>query len=96
MRAQERGGYSAGDRTVDELPPPPLSVSVGERRPETMTLGAFRELTADVPDEWPIFLQVRHEDNDFTLAPTDGSVDVTNRTVEILDDTHVRRPMRPS
>ena len=58
--------------------------------PETMTMGEFRELTAEVPDDWPILLQVRHGDNDFTDAPADASVDLTNRAVEILDDTHVR------
>ena len=91
MTEKQRGGYSAGGRTVSELPPPPPSVSVRQSRPETMTMGEFRELTANVPDEWPIFLQVRHGDNDFTFAPTDASVDITNRTVDIADDTHIRR-----
>ena len=87
----EKGGYSAGGRTVAELPPPPPSVSVRKAGPQQMTMGEFRELTEDVPDEWPVELAVRHGDDDFTVAQTDASVDLTNRVVVISDDTHVRR-----
>ena len=86
----EKGGYSSGGRTVSELPPPPSSVTV-QRQPSRLTMGEFRELTADVPDGWPILLEVRRGDNDFTFAETDASVDLVNREVVISDDTHVRR-----
>ena len=92
MEMKERGGYSAGGRTVTELPAPPASVSVGKTCSQCrMTMGEFRELTADVPDDWPILLVSRHGDHDFTSAHTDAAIDLTGRAVEILDDTHVHR-----
>lgn len=56
-----------------------------------MTMGELRELTADVPDGWPVQLAVRHGADDFTFAETDASVDLTNRVVVISDDTHILR-----
>ncbi len=81
----ERGGYSAGSRTVSELPPPPPSVSVKKTGTQQMTMGEFRELTADVPDDWPMIYVVRTPPDDFEFYPADASVDGANRTVDIYD-----------
>lgn len=56
----------------------------------TLTMREFRELTSDVPDEWPLTLTVR-EGDDFTSAPADASVDLTGRCVEVANDAHVTR-----
>lgn len=82
---KERGGYSAGDRTAAELPPPPEFVCVSPAPSQRMTMGEFRELTADVPDEWPLIYVVREAGDEFRFYPADASVDLTGRTVEIFD-----------
>jgi hypothetical protein len=51
-----------------------------------MTMGEFRKLTADVPDDWPVQYVVRCGDNDFHFYPADAIVDHTSRAVEISDD----------
>jgi hypothetical protein len=52
-----------------------------------MTMGEFRELTADVPDDQPIQLSLAGAaDGEFTFHDADASVDLTNRRVVISRD----------
>jgi hypothetical protein len=52
-----------------------------------MTMGEFRELTADVPDDWPIQLSIAgDEDGEFTFHDADATVALTNGCVEISRD----------
>jgi hypothetical protein len=51
-----------------------------------LTMGEFRELTADIPDDWPVKWVMRTGENDFTHHPADASVDQANRCVEIIHD----------
>jgi hypothetical protein len=53
--------------------------------PQHMTMGEFRELTADVPDDWRVMYVVREPDEEFRFYPADASVSETNRTVDIYD-----------
>jgi hypothetical protein len=50
-----------------------------------MTMGEFRELTADLPADWPVQLAVAEADG-FTFHEADASVDMTNRCVVISGD----------
>jgi hypothetical protein len=45
-------------------------------------MGEFRELTADLPDDWPMQLAVGENDV-FAYHEADASVDLTNRCVVI-------------
>lgn len=55
-----------------------------------MTIGEFRELTSDVPGDWPMLYTVLGGD-DMALNPADATVDLTGRAVLIMDDSHVTR-----
>jgi hypothetical protein len=48
-------------------------------------MGEFRELTADLPDDWPVQLAVGENDA-FTYHEADASADLTNRRVVITGD----------
>lgn len=50
-----------------------------------MTMGEFRELTGDLPDDWPMVHVTRIADNEFSYAEADASVDESNRQVLISD-----------
>jgi hypothetical protein len=55
-----------------------------------MTMGEFRELTGDVPDEWPIELALEDETDHFRFADADASVDMTSQRVQICDPGTLR------
>ena len=51
-----------------------------------LTMREFRELTADVPGDWPLVWVMRTGDSDFTHHEADASVDLTNHTVDVIHD----------
>lgn len=48
-----------------------------------MNMGEFRELTADIPDDWPL-IHVQGEDDWFAFRPADASVNVGEHQVEVV------------
>lgn len=47
-----------------------------------MNLGEFRQLTADLPDDWPMVYVLR-VGGGFSAHPADANVDLTNHQVDV-------------